>query len=91
MLRQGMQHCREVGPALREQGRRMEGKVANWTRAVARMVVEGTCGAVVGGLVAWYAVDPTEEFVAIGALVGALLGLVVGRPKHEPSHRLAAE
>jgi hypothetical protein len=91
MLRQGMQHCREVGPALREQARRMEGKVATWTRAAARMVVEGTCGAVVGGLVAWYAVGPTEECVAIGALVGAALGFMVGGSKQEPAGKLAAE
>jgi hypothetical protein len=91
MLRQGMQQCREAGPALREQGRRMEGKVVAWTRAVARMVVEGTCGAVVGGLVAWYAVDPTAESVAIGALVGAALGFVVGGTKQESARKLAAE
>jgi hypothetical protein len=91
ILRQGMQHCREVGPALREQGRRMEGKVATWTRAAARIVMEGICGAVVGGLVAWYAVGPTEESVAIGALVGATLGFVLGGPKHEPARKLTAE
>jgi hypothetical protein len=90
MLRQGMQHCREVAPVLREQSRRMEGKVATWTRVAARMALEVTCGAVVGGLVAWYAVGPTEESVAIGALIGAALGFVVGGPKHEPA-RLAAE
>ena len=91
MLRQGMQHCQEIGPALREQGRRMEGKVATWTRAAARIVMEGTCGAVVGGLVAWYAVGPTEESVAIGALVGAALGFVVGGTKQESARKLAAE
>ena len=58
----------------------MEGKVVTWTKAAARMVVEGTCGAVVGGLVAWYAVGPTEEPVAIGALIGATLGFLVGGP-----------
>jgi hypothetical protein len=91
MLRQGMQHCRQVGPALREQGRRIESKVATWTRAAARIVVEGTCGAAVGGLVAWYVVGPTEESVAIGVLVGAALGFVLGGSKHEPARKLAEE
>lgn len=91
MLRQSVEHCREVGPALREQGRRMEGKVTTWIRAAARIVMEVGCGAVVGGLVAWYAVGPTEESVAIGALIGAALGFVVGGPKHEPTRELATE
>jgi hypothetical protein len=69
----------------------MEGKVANWTRVSARMVVEATCGAVVGGLMAWYTVGPTEECVAIGALIGATLGFLVNGSKHEPAHKLAAE
>jgi hypothetical protein len=85
MLRQGMQHCQEIGPALRERGGRIEGKVATWARAAAWMVVEGTCGAVIGGLVAWYAFGPMEESVAIGALIGATLGFVVGGSKHEPA------
>jgi hypothetical protein len=69
----------------------MEGKVATWARATARMVVEGTCGAVVGGLVAWYAVGTLEESVAIGALIGAILGFVIGGPRNEPAPKLVAE
>ena len=66
---------------IREQGRWIGKRLSSWARSATRMVVEMSCGAAVGGLVAWYAVSPAEETVAIGALLGAALGFVVGGPK----------
>jgi hypothetical protein len=85
----GIHHCREAAPVLCAQGRRMRARMASFLRAATRIVVEVTCGAVVGGLVAWCAVGTTEETVAIGALVGAALGFVVGGSKREPVRELA--
>ena len=49
-----------------------------------RIGMEMVCGAVVGGLVAWYTVGQTEQAVAAGALIGSALGFVVGGPAREP-------
>jgi hypothetical protein len=89
MVREGMQQCREVVPAMRSRGSRFSEKMSAFLRATSRLFLEISCGAIVGGLLAWFAVDNTEQTVAIGALLGAALGFVVGGPKRQPERELA--
>jgi hypothetical protein len=88
-VREGVHHCKEVVPALRARSNLLGERMKVFLRATGRMLFEIGCGALVGGLVAWFAVDNTEQTVAIGALVGAALGFVVGGSKREPVRELA--
>jgi hypothetical protein len=89
IVRDGVHQCREVVPALRERSSLIGERMKAFLRATGRFLFEVGCGALVGGLVAWVAVDNTEQTVAIGALVGAALGFVVGGTKQEPVRELA--
>jgi hypothetical protein len=76
VLQQGLLHCRQAGSAVRERGRWLGVKVATFTRAAKRTTVEVTCAALLGALVAWWAVGTSGTALALGALAGALLGLL---------------
>jgi hypothetical protein len=85
----GLHRCREAVPVLRATTPAIGDKMRTFLRATARLLVEISCGALLGGLLAWFAVDPAEQTVAIGALLGAAMGFVVGGPKREPARELA--
>ncbi len=80
----GFQHCREAMPALRVSRPWLSEKMSVFLRATGRLLLEIGCGAIVGGMLAYFVVDNTERTVAIGALLGAAMGFVVGGPKREP-------
>jgi hypothetical protein len=91
MLQKGIHHCREAAPNLRARSGQMREKLARAGQAAARILVEVSCGAVVGALLAWFTIGTTEEVVALGALIGGALGFVVGGPKRQPVRELVTE